>query len=193
MISVEAYRAAVGRFSRKPRCITQAKALKREGCIDAIFLVLCLTLVQLVFYGLFITTIHACLDFIMPLSIVTSVYCYSYWMIKHTCSILCITFKRMSKRNELMRIPSPPKGVKVPTLIPCNYLDTFVLDGRCKCLDVTIALDCGGWEDKPQKLDKQKCQKLIVSVTNFAKDLLCYVCNVIICTATIYIGIGCRL
>ena len=25
---------------------------------------------------------------------------------------------------------SPPKGIKVHTLIPCNYLDTFVFDGR---------------------------------------------------------------
>ena len=41
-----------------------------------------------------------------------------------------------------MRNSSPPKGIKVHALIPCTYLDTFVLDGRCN-LNTYSVLDGG--------------------------------------------------
>ena len=45
-----------------------------------------------------------------------------------------------------MRNPSPPQGDEVHASIPCTYLDTFVLDGRCD-LDAYFALDGGTFLD----------------------------------------------
>ena len=55
-----------------------------------------------------------------------------YWLIQHGSDILSSSSHRMAKRRELMRNPSLPKGLKVCPLIPCNYLATYVVDGRCK-------------------------------------------------------------
>ena len=59
-------------------------------------------------------------------------------------------------RSELMRNPIPPTGVKVPALIPCNYLDTYVFDGRCEYLDTASVLDSGNRESRLKKMESSK-------------------------------------
>ena len=56
MISIEAYRASIGRFSGKAKFLSQRKAcLKSEG-IDPALLLLFVMLLEVVLYGLIFTT-----------------------------------------------------------------------------------------------------------------------------------------
>ena len=76
--------------------------------------------------------------------IFTTVNHLSYW------------FRKKCRLQFVREASSPPKGGKVHALIPCTYLDTFVLDGRCNLgtnfvLDGTSLCtlqDCG--DEKPR-------------------------------------------
>ena len=62
MISIEAHRAAIGRFSRKARSITQIDACSKAQWIDTILFIFLTTLFQLISYGLVLTAIHVFFD-----------------------------------------------------------------------------------------------------------------------------------
>ena len=190
MISIEAHRAAIGRFSRKARSITQIDACSKAQWIDTILLIFLTTLFQLISYGLVLTTIHVFFDYTIALSIVAIAYGWSYLIVKGICNLLCITIRNMSKRNKLMKNHLPQQENKVDPLIPCNYLDTFVSDGRCKYLDANFVLDNGDWVDRPNRI---KCRKLMISIHSFTSCiscLLCYLYNIVICSSCLYIGIN---
>ena len=176
MISIEAYRAAIGRFSRKSRYISYTGKSEKKEWGDVAFFIF-LAYLQVVLYGLVISTISVYFSYIMLFLTVAVTYGYSYWIVKNGCDLLCITIQKLVKRNELMSKPAPPNGVKVHTLIPCNYLGTYVFDGRCNCLDTTFVLDGGAGETQGIRINNRK---LITKFTRGVHNLLCSLCNWII-------------
>ena len=58
MISIEAYRAAIGRFSRKAKYSSLSSASKKDQCMDAVLFIFLVTLWLLVLYGLVFTTMY---------------------------------------------------------------------------------------------------------------------------------------
>ena len=134
---------------------------------------------ELVFYGLIVTTMFFSFVYMMALLMLMVTYGYSYWIIKHISVLISITIQKKTK-IELMRDPSPPNEIKVHPLIPCTYLDTFLLDGRCKYLDTTLVLDGGVGETR------LKSRKLMKVLTKLIQSLLCFL---FICTACVKIGV----
>ena len=129
---MEAHRAAIGRFSRKTKPYSLSSALKKNECIDIVLFLFLVTIWMIALYGLVITIMHQYFQYINFILMITLIYSYSLWILKNTSDFLSITVEKMARRNELMRVPSPSKGIKDFPLTPCNYLDTYVLDGRSK-------------------------------------------------------------
>ena len=177
MISVEAYRAAIGRFSRKASYISCYSASKERKWIDIVFFIF-LSFLQVLLYGLVVTTLIAYFSYIMLFLMLSIIYGYSYFIVKTSSDMLCTTIQRITKRNELMCKPAPPIGVKGHTLIPCNYLDTYVFDGRCSCLDTIFVLDGGAGQTKEN--NRINNRKLVKSFSKALYNLLCCSCNMII-------------
>ena len=184
MRSIEAHRAAIGRFSRKAKSYSLSSALKKNEVVDVICFIFLVTLWLTTLYTLVLTTMHQYLHYITFFLMVTLMYSYSLWILRKTSDRLCLTVEIMA-RNELMRAPSPSLGIKDFPLTPCNYLDTFVVDGRFKYLDTSV-LDDGNWE--PQKITIDST-KLMIYVKNYVQLSLIYTCNIIICSSSVYIGI----
>ena len=157
MISIEAYRAAIGRFSRKAKYSSLFSTSMRDQCVDAVHFIFLVTLWLLVLYGLVLTTMYVYFHYMISFLIVVSIYSYSFWLIKESSDILSTSVEKMAKRCELMKAPIPSTGTKASALVPCNYLDTFLVDGRCKYLDASV-LDDGYWECLPKR---PKFRKLI--------------------------------
>ena len=141
MTSIEAHRAAIGRFSRKAKSYSLSSALKKNQFVDVVLFLFLVTLWLITLYGLVLTIMHQYFHYITFILMVALIYSYSIWILKQTSDLLSATMENMAK-SELMRAPSPSKGIKDFSLTPCNYLDTYVLDGRCKYLDAS-ALDDG--------------------------------------------------
>ena len=184
MISIEAYRAAIGRFSGKVRCILPANAYKKTEWVDSMLFIVLLTVIQIVLYGSFLATLYVYFAHFMRLFAVIIAYSYSFWTVKHGSDILCASFQKIARRNELMRNPSPPKGIRAGPLIPCNYLDTFMLGGRCKYLDATFVLDGG---ERGTQFHKLKQRTLFMKVTKCIQNLFHFLSNVVICCSCISI------
>ena len=159
MISIEAYRACIGRFSGKARFISQSTAFKKVELHNSTF-VLLLMLLQLVIYGLVVLTIYLFYIYWIALMLLSVTYGYSYWIIKQGSEMLWITFHKIAKRRELMRKPSLP--IKGQPLIPGNYLNTFVFDGRCNDLSASV-LD--GRDGKSDNIDNENIYKMIVTIS----------------------------
>ena len=185
MISIEAYRAAIGRFSRKANCSSLFSTSMRDQCVDAVHFIFLVTLWLLVLYGLVLTTMYEYFHYMISFLIVVSIYSYSFWLIKESSDILSTSVEKMAKRCELMKAPIPSSGTKVSTLVPCNYLDTFLVDGRCKYLDASV-LDDGYWECLP---NRPKFNKLMNSLRNSLCKIFSYnTLNVVILSSCICIG-----
>ena len=107
MISIEAYRAAIGRFSRKSNNYSQSSPSKKDLCVDAILFIFLVTLWQLVAYGLVLTTMYEYYHYILSFLMIASIYSYSFWIVKMSSDILSTTVEKMAKRCELMKVPSP--------------------------------------------------------------------------------------
>ena len=58
MVSIEAHRAAIGRFSGKARYLSQANACKKLEWIDTALLLIMIIFLELFFYGLVVTTMN---------------------------------------------------------------------------------------------------------------------------------------
>ena len=107
MISIEAHRAAIGRFSRKAMSYSLSSTLKKSEVVDVVLFMFLVTLWLVTLYGLVVTTMHQYFHYINFFLMITLMYSYSLWILKKTLDFLCITVEKMSKRNELMRVPSP--------------------------------------------------------------------------------------
>ena len=121
------------------------KSLRNVEWFDATLFVFLLTFFQSLVYGFVVTMMHMHFIICMKSIILIATYGYSYWIVKHCSDIVFFTFRKISKRNDLMRNPRvssepslPPHGSKVdPCMVKdhpltfCNYLETFVIDGRC--------------------------------------------------------------
>ena len=184
MLSIEAHRAAIGRFSRKAKFYSRSSALKKSECIEVTLFMFLVTLWLVTLYGLVLSTMHQYFHYISFFLMVALIYSYSLWILKKTSEILCATVEKTARRDELMRAPSPSKGIKVFSLVPCNYLDTFVVDGRSKYLDTSV-LDDGYWECLP---NKPKLNKLIKSLRNCLMIFTCDLLNFIIFSSCVCIG-----
>ena len=111
MISIEAYQAAIGKFWIKARYMTYNGASKNKQWVDvAIFIFL--IILQVVLYGLVVTTLSVYFNYMMLFLMIAITYGYSYWIVKNSSDLLCTTIQKMAKRNELMSKPAPPIGVK---------------------------------------------------------------------------------
>ena len=150
MISIEAHRAAIGRFTGKSRIITQTNTINNVQWIDLALFVVFMILIQIILYSLLIATILTLIFTALTLIFTTLTLIFIPYhiillLVLTTANNLSNWFRKKSKL-ELMRNSSPPKGVKVHALIPCTYLDTFVLDGRCN-LDTYSVLEGGTFLD----------------------------------------------
>ena len=84
-----------------------------------------------------------------------------------------------------MKASGSSTGTKVFSLVPCNYLDTFVLDGRSKYLDTSV-LDDGYWECLP---NRPKFKKFMNSLRNCMHMIISYnTLNVMIFASCMCIG-----
>ena len=185
MISIEAYRAAIGRFSRKAKYSSLSSTSKKDQCVDVLVFIFLVTLWLLVLYGLVLTTMYEYFHYMILFLIVVSIYTYSFWIIMKCSDILSTTHEKMAKRCELMKSPRPSQGTKVFSLVPCNYLDTFLVDGRCKYLDASV-LDDGYWEYLP---NRPNFRKLMNSIRNCLQMIFCYnTLNIIILCSCLCIG-----
>ena len=145
MISIEAHRVSIGRFSGKARFISLHHTWKNIDHVGTVLFIFLLALMQIILYGLVFTTVYVHFDFIIALLFIPLKYGSEYWIVKHIFESLCDSIENMAQ-TKLMRNPTPPSGNKAPTLIPCSCLDTLVLDGRCKFLSTTSVLDGGNGE-----------------------------------------------
>jgi O-acetyl-ADP-ribose deacetylase (regulator of RNase III) len=128
MISIEAYRAAIGRF----HCKTVKKDRSQMMTSSEINLLLLITILSLLIYGLFI--VFSCTDFFMYfllLLIVILTHGYVLLIISISSDLLAMSFEKHAIKERLFRKTSLANGVKAhQALIHCKYLDTIVLDGR---------------------------------------------------------------
>ena len=126
MISIEAYRASIGRFSGKAKYLSQAKACQSLKGIDPALLFFLAVLLEIVMYGLIFMTTIVFLTYIATLLMLTVTYGYSFWIAKSCSELLSLTVQKLVKNTELMTDPSRPDGIKVHPLIPCTYLNNVV-------------------------------------------------------------------
>ena len=125
MIATEAYRSAIGRYRGKARKIDKIKYGKGIDTTLSLFLI---TFVPVILYGLFITTILICSDYLMyfmAFLLLMLIYGYPLILICICADLLSITFRKIVCKKVLMRKSSLDK-----TLIPCKNLNTHMLDGR---------------------------------------------------------------
>ena len=173
MISIEAHRAAIGRFTGKARVIKQTNTINNVQWIDTALLIFFMILLQIILYSLLVTT---------TLTLIFIPYHIILLLIFTTANNLSNWFRKKSKL-QLMRNSSPPKGVKVHALIPSTYLDTFVLDGRCN-LDAYFVLDGGtildfvlGGGDGKIRIIAQRLNDKVTNYLNTTKAILHHLCK----------------
>ena len=182
MISIEAYRASIGRFSGKAKYLSQAKACQSLKGIDPALLLFLVMLLEVLLYGLIFMTMIVCFSYITALLMLIVAYGYSLWIVKCCSELLSLTVQKVVKNTELMGDPSRPDGIKVHPLIPCSYLDNIVLHGSCRFLDAS-ALDGRDVETQKSSFNELKQRKSLTIVTKCIMML----CNAIICTMSINI------
>ena len=188
MMSIETHRAAIGRFTGKARYISKNNANKNVKWVDTALLMFLLIFFQIIVYETFVFTMISSLStpsviftmyyglFIIPpyvfiaLLMIIIAHLISSWFIKNS-------------EIKLTRDPSPPKGIKVGTLIPCTYLDTFVLDGRCN-LNTYSVLDGGtildfvlGGGDGKTRIIAQRLNYKVTYYLNTTKAILHHLCK----------------
>ena len=95
MISIEAHRTAIGRFHGKSRYHSRAIPCK-SGCIDLMYFMIILMLLQLLIYGALVMTLFFLFNYIMALFMLTLSYGYSYLIIRHGTGLLCDMMKTLS-------------------------------------------------------------------------------------------------
>ena len=122
MVSIEAYRAAIGRFNGKAKKSSKFQTIPPTEITMFLFL---MTLLLVIIYGLSIAFIFSGLfmNLMMTYGYILTIICFS-------TDLLAISFQKMAITERVFRKTSLPSGVKVHTLIRGRYLDTFVLDGR---------------------------------------------------------------
>ena len=96
MVSIEAHRAAIGRFSGKARYLSQANACKKLEWIDTALLLIMIIFLELFFYGLVVTTMIFFYIYIMALLMFIAAYCYSCWIIKECSALVALTVQQMT-------------------------------------------------------------------------------------------------
>ena len=190
MISIEAYRSAIGRFYGKARKIDKPKTFQPSELIWFLFwmFLVLLVLCAFSFTELFIHLIMVVV-LIMAYGYCLTIFCITMDLVAHS-------FQNSVHRQRVFRKPKPslPGGIKpLSALIPCCYLDTFVLDGRdgnpgteSKLLNIesyigvayrllvkylgTSVLD---GRVKETRLNKLKTRKLFTTLTKCIRDILC--------------------
>ena len=110
MISIEAYRASIGRFSGKAKFLSQRKACLRSEGIDPALLLFLVMLLEVVLYGLIFMTMIIFYTYIMALFMMTVTYGYSFWIVKCGSELLSLTVQKMVKNTELMSHPVLDNG-----------------------------------------------------------------------------------
>ena len=128
MISIEAYRSAIGRFYGKAKKTDKPKTFQTSGIAWILFEMVLLLLL----YGIFIAfpCIRFFIHFIMFLVLFIS-YAYCLTFVCIAMDLISLGFEKMAHGSKVFRKPSLPNGIKAhQALVYCRYLDTFVLDGR---------------------------------------------------------------
>ena len=125
MISIEAYRSAIGRFYGKAKK-SEKPTTPQSAKLASYSFITCLLLL---FYGLFIAL--ACTQYFVYFLMLLVAYGYSLTILCISVDILGFRFQKMVQKERMYRKPSLPNGIKAhQALVHCRYLDTFVLDGR---------------------------------------------------------------
>ena len=179
--SIESYRAAIGRYSGRAKYISKKSNMQKVPWTDMLILFL-VVLLLVILYATVIALMYSCFYYFMTLCFLTLMYGYSYLILYQGSELMSMSLHKIVKRNELKRKPSLPKGFKVATLIPCNYLDTLVLDGRCKrkciskckCICTCNYLDTSVLDGRVGKsfkqlnhIDNERIYKMVVSTASY--------------------------
>ena len=118
MSSVEAYRAAIGRFYGRPKNRGNIQRIKPAEMTLFLFI---MTFLPLPLYVLLIAFIS--IDLFVYYGYALAIVCF-------TLDFLFIGFQDMAHKEVTFRLKSHCNGVKVNTLVHYRYLDTCVIDGR---------------------------------------------------------------
>ena len=106
MISIEAHRASIGRFSGKAKYLSQTKSCQNLKGIDPTLLLFLIMLLEVLVYGLIFMILNVFFTYIAALLMLTVTYGYALWIIKSCSELLSLTFRKVVKSTELMRDPS---------------------------------------------------------------------------------------
>ena len=88
MISIEAHRAAIGRFCRKSKHTFLTSVSNTKLWNEIIILMLLIVLISAL-YALLVTSMYIYYDFIVSFLMVVLLYAHSYWTLKTSSDILC--------------------------------------------------------------------------------------------------------
>ena len=125
MISIEAYRAAIGRFYGKAKKGEKRSTTVGNCVMTFSFLVIFLLII---FYGLLIEMMYTYHIYVPYLIMLLMTYSVSLVMIFVFSDSLSLIFQRnVNSKNVLMR-----KSVVDETLVQCRNVDTYVIDGRAR-------------------------------------------------------------
>ena len=90
---------------------------------------------SLMIYTLFVTMIFTCRTYIPYLLALLIVNCHSMSIFCVSLDTFCIKLEKTMKKNILMR-----KSVSDKTLVQCQNVDTYVIDGRNRPLHCNTEL-----------------------------------------------------
>ena len=150
MISIEAHRASIGRFSGKAKCLSATNACRKSEGIDPALFLFLVVIFEVVLYGLTFGAIMIFSTYIIALLMLTLTYGYSFWILKQISDILSMITPKIAK-TELMTVSSLPNVIRARPLIQCSYLDMPVLEGRLEYLEAIPVLDGRDEETQQQR------------------------------------------
>ena len=147
MISIEAYRAAIGRFygksKRKDKFQTfnyfDTTFLNRFDMTFIFIMTLFLMVITPFVIDIGINLFSICMEYISLIKIFTPLimtYCYGLMVTSICTDLLAITFQKKVNRDVLIQMSpkiqntNDEKTSQVEPLIQCKYIDTIILDGR---------------------------------------------------------------
>ena len=90
------------------------KSLQKVQWLDVTIYVLLLIFFQMLIYGSVIMTLHSHFILSVKFIILIVIYGYCCWIVKHCSDIMFLTFRKISKRNELMRNPRVTSELSLP-------------------------------------------------------------------------------
>ena len=199
MISIEAYRAAIGRFYGKAKKKDRFQSfnnfdmtiLKRLDMTFIIVMVLFLISVTPLLIVIGIESYSICMEYIACIKLfcsLTLTYCYTLVVVCTCTDLLALTFQKKANRDVLMQKPSRMQDRKdqkaFEPLVVYKYKDTIIPDGRDMKRNVVEMKLCMGNEANFWLIDEKPVTiKSFLTICGMMKK------NSILCLSLACLGI----